>query len=143
MAFVTAVCRSEKKGTIKNEIPRGEFLEGFGLDGDVHAGKWHRQVSLLAEESIEKMRKLGLEVSNGSFAENITTKGIELHKLPIGTKMRINDVILQVTQIGKQCHTECEIKRKVKRCIMPTEGIFTMVIKGGTIEKGQEIGIVQ
>lgn len=142
MALVTAVCRSEKKGTVKTVIQKGRFIDGFGLEGDVHAGKWHRQVSLLAEESIDKMKRHGLDVSNGSFAENITTKGMELHTLPIGTKMRINDVVLEVTQIGKQCHTECEIKRKVKRCIMPTEGIFTRVIKGGDIEKGHEIEIL-
>lgn len=137
---VLAINISTQKGTIKTPIEKGIFKINHGLIGDAHAGDWHRQVSLLADESIDKMKKMGVEdLDSGKFAENITTKGIILHELPIGTKLRIGSTIQEVTQIGKECHTGCEIATKVGRCIMPTEGIFTKVIRDGVIKPGDII----
>lgn len=140
LAKVVAVNTSEKKGVVKKPRDEIKLVEDFGISGDAHAGKWHRQVSLLALESIEKMKKLGInDLSYGVFAENITTEGIELYTLPIGTTFIINDVVLELTQIGKECHQGCEIRKLVGDCVMPREGIFTRVIKGGTIKPGDEI----
>ncbi len=136
---VISVNISKAKGTKKEPVEFAEVIENFGIKGDSHAGNWHRQVSLLAVESIEKARGWGLDVSSGDFAENITTEGINLLALPIGTKIKISDVVLEVTQIGKTCHDKCEIFKKVGKCIMPTEGIFTKVLKGGIIKKDDEI----
>lgn len=137
---VLAVCRSERKGTVKHEIPEGILKEGFGLEGDAHGGKWHRQVSLLGEESIDKMRKMGIEVNYGDFAENITTRGLILYELPIGTILKIgSECLLEVTQIGKKCHNDCAIFQKLGTCVMPKEGIFTRVIRGGKIKAGDAI----
>jgi len=136
---VISVNVSKAKGTKKEPIEFAEVTKNFGINSDSHAGKWHRQVSLLAVESIEKTRKWGLNVNAGDFAENITTKGINLPTLPTGTRIKISDVVLEVTQIGKTCHDKCEIFKKVGKCIMSTEGIFTKVIKGGIIKKGDEI----
>jgi len=140
---VVAINISEKKGVIKKPIEQGLFIEEHGLDGDAHAGKWHRQVSLLAQESIDKMKKAGVEgLSAGKFAENITTEGIVLYELPVGTKLKIGITIQEVTQIGKECHGGCEIKRQVGDCVMPREGIFTRVIKGGVIKPGDIIEVL-
>jgi molybdopterin adenylyltransferase len=141
MAEVIAVCTSEKTGTKKHPIPAGVFKEGLGLVGDAHAGLLpKRLVSLLAVESIEKMKRLGLELAPGDFAENITTKGIDLCHLPIGTRLAVGkEVVLEVTQIGKQCHEGCAIKKQVGKCIMPAEGIFAKVVRGGTIKPGDVI----
>ncbi|NBI05966.1 MOSC domain-containing protein [Senegalia massiliensis] len=137
---VLAINISTQKGTIKKPIEKGVFKTNHGLIGDAHAGDWHRQVSLLAYESIDKMRKMGVEgLGSGKFAENITTKGIILHELSIGTKLRIGSTIQEVTQIGKECHTGCEIATKVGKCIMPTEGIFTKIIREGVIKPGDVI----
>jgi len=142
-ASVVSINISTKKGTEKKEIHEGIFIENHGLKGDAHAGDWHRQISLLSQESIDKMIALGVEnLTVGSFAENITTIGIELHTLPIGTQLKIGDTIQEVTQIGKTCHTKCAIYHKVGNCIMPTEGIFTKVIQGGTIKSGDNIEIM-
>lgn len=144
MAKVISINISDKKGTIKIPVQEGNFLEDHGLEGDAHAGKWHRQVSLLANESIEKMIRLGaLDLGSGNFAENITTEGIILHTLPIGTKIKVGETIHEVTQIGKECHKGCAIKQQVGHCIMPTEGIFTRVIKGGLIKVGDSIDIIE
>ncbi len=140
MAIVKAINISDKKGVIKTPIEVGEFEAGFGLVKDAHGGDWHRQVSLLAQESIDKMTALGVQgLVPGKFAENITTEGIELHKLPIGSQFEINDVLLEVTQIGKSCHLGCEIRHLVGDCIMPREGIFATVLVGGQIKAGDEI----
>lgn len=140
MASIIAVCTSKKKGIPKEPIPEGVFEEERGLAGDAHAGQIDsRQVSLLARESIDKMRSRGLELVPGDFAENLTTEGIDLHHLPVGTRLNVGGVILEVSQIGKECHTACAIRRKVGECIMPEEGIFARVIKGGTIRTGDEI----
>lgn len=143
MAKVVAINISEKKGTIKTPISVGEFKMDHGLVGDAHAGDWHRQVSLLGQESIDKMIKLGAkDLTPGKFAENLTTKGICLYELPIGTRLKIGETIQEVTQIGKTCHSGCEIKKLTGDCIMPREGIFTKIIKSGTISPEDEIIIL-
>lgn len=143
MAKVLSINISDKKGIIKTPIKEGKFIEEYGLDNDAHAGKWHRQVSLLAKESIDKMIKMGIEdLTEGKFAENITTEGIVLHELPVGTKLKIGETIQEVTQIGKECHKGCAIKNQVGTCIMPTEGIFTRVIQGGIVKEGDSIEIL-
>lgn len=137
---VIAVNISKEKGVIKETIPEGYFREDHGLVGDAHAGKWHRQVSLLAQESIDKMTKIGIEgLCSGKFAENITTEGLILHELPVGTKLKIGDTIQEVSQIGKECHSGCAIKVQVGQCIMPKEGIFTRVLQSGDIKAGDSI----
>jgi MOSC domain-containing protein YiiM len=139
---VLAVNISENKGTRKTNIKSCALLKDFGLKGDAHAGPWHRQVSLLANESIEKMRAMGLKVGYGDFAENITTEGIDLVNLPIGTEIRIgNFVILRVTQIGKECHQRCAIYYQAGDCVMPKEGIFAEVVNQGEVKAGDEIVI--
>ncbi len=142
MASVVSINISTEKGTIKKTIDEGNFIENFGLENDAHGGNWHRQVSLLAKESIDKMRDRGIELNPGIFAENITTEGIELYTLPVGTKIRIGDTIHEVTQIGKTCHAACEIRTIIGDCIMPREGIFTKVLKSGKIKKGNDIEII-
>ncbi|WP_077838476.1 MOSC domain-containing protein [Clostridium beijerinckii] len=143
MAKVLSINISEKKGVIKTPIKEGIFIEEHGLKDDAHAGKWHRQVSLLAQESIDKMIKMGIsDLDAGKFAENITTEGIILHELPVGTRLKIGETIQEVTQIGKECHKGCAIKNQVGTCIMPTEGIFTRIIQGGVIREGDSIEIL-
>ena len=139
MAHVLAVCISENKGERKKPVETVELRENHGIVGDAHAGDWHRQVSLLAQESIDKMRELGLDVSAGDFAENITTSGIALPTLPIGTRLQIGETLLEVTQIGKECHTRCAIFYQAGDCVMPKEGIFVKVLKGGSIGQGDII----
>ena len=141
MPQVLAVCISEKKGTVKHPVPEIQLKIGHGILGDAHAGSWHRQVSLLADESVELMRQRFPDIPTGAFAENILTQGIALSKLPIGTKLRVGQVLLQVTQIGKECHADCAIRRQVGDCVMPREGIFTKVLEEGSIRPGDEITI--
>jgi MOSC domain-containing protein YiiM len=143
MAKILAVCSSKEKGTKKEVIVEGILKEGYGLVGDAHADYCtHRQVSLLATESVDKMKKLGLKVSPGDFAENLTTQGVELISLPIGTKISIGkDVLLEITQIGKECHRGCAIYRQVGKCIMPKEGVFAKVIRGGCVKAGDQVRI--
>jgi MOSC domain-containing protein YiiM len=145
MASVIAVCVSDKKGTRKVAVPEITVKENYGVAGDAHADSgWHRQVSLLADESIDKMRGKGMDLACGDFAENITTKGITLNTLPLGTVFHIGkDVVLELTQIGKECHASCEIRTLIGDCIMPKEGIFTKVIKGGKVKAGDNIKIEQ
>ncbi|HEX7365246.1 MAG TPA: MOSC domain-containing protein [Dehalococcoidia bacterium] len=144
MARVVAVCTSQKKGTKKKEVDEALLQVNFGLVGDAHADSGtHRQVSLLAVESIAKMRDLGLEVKPGDFAENLTTEDIDLVSLPVGTRLSVgNQIVLEVTQIGKECHTRCAIYRQVGTCIMPVEGVFAKVIKGGPVSAGDSIKVV-
>lgn len=143
MAKIIAVCTSEKKGTKKEEVKEGILQEDFGLIGDAHADCCtHRQVSLLAIESINKMQSLGFDVGPGDFAENLTTEGIDLVSLPVGTRLSIEkEVVLEVTQIGKECHTGCAIYRQIGKCIMPREGVFTRVIHGGLVKIGDTINV--
>lgn len=139
---VLAVNISEKKGTRKKDVRSCAIMKGFGLKDDAHGGPWHRQVSLLANESIEKMKALGLDVGFGDFAENITTQGVDLVHLPVGTPIRIGDtVILRVTQIGKVCHERCAIYYQAGDCVMPKEGIFAEVLTEGNVTVGDEIVI--
>lgn len=138
---VVAVCRSSEKGVPKVNIKKGYLVENYGLEEDAHGGDWHRQVSLLALESIQKMRCMGLEVGPGDFAENITTEGLDLVNLPLGTRLRIGETLLEVTQIGKKCHARCAIYQQAGDCIMPREGIFARVIKGGLIKEGDRVWV--
>lgn len=139
---VKAINISDTKGVVKNPVERGYFRVDHGLEGDAHAGDWHRQVSLLASESADKVRAAGLDITDGRFAENITTEGIELYSLPVGTRLQIGESIQEVTQIGKECHTGCAIKQLVGDCVMPREGIFTKVIVNGWIAPGDEIKVI-
>lgn len=145
MAQVVSVNISEKKGTVKKTVEKAVLIEDFGLQGDAHGGPGKRQVSLLSVESVEKSKAQAKDpnrvkgICEGSFAENITTTGIELYTLPVGTVLKIGDAELEITQIGKECHTGCEISKTVGKCIMPTEGIFAKVVKGGEIKAGDII----
>lgn len=136
---VLALNISKEKGVKKTPVDFVEFVENHGIKGDAHAGNWHRQVSLLDEMSIQQMRDQGLDLKDGDFAENITTKGMTLHELPVGSLLKIGESIHVVTQIGKECHHGCAIKQEVGNCIMPTEGIFTKVLKGGIVYPGDAI----
>lgn len=140
---VIAVCISEKKGTQKAEVPSVKLVPGWGIEGDAHAGKWHRQVSLLALEKIEAFRERGAAVDFGAFGENIIVEGFDLRNLPVGTRFRIGSVLLELTQIGKECHDHCAIYHQVGDCIMPREGVFTEVIEGGTVQAGDEIELIE
>ena len=140
---VVEVSISKKKGTKKENMTEGLLIENHGFKDDAHAGDWHRQVSLLAIESIEKARTKGLDLSPGDFAENITTRGIDLVHLPIGTRLKVGEeALMEVTQIGKKCHTKCAIYQQVGDCVMPKEGIFTKVLKGGKVKKNDPIVVV-
>ena len=143
MAKVLAINVSDKKGVVKHPVEQALLLENQGIEGDAHCGADPiRQVSLLANESVDKMRAMGLELSEGAFAENITTEGIELKTLPIGTRLRIGETIQEVSKIGKECHHGCAIKQQTGSCVMPTEGIFTVVIQGGILRPGDEIHLI-
>ena len=137
------MCTSQKKGVRKNDVSQAELRVDWGIVGDAHAADWHRQVSLLAWESIEKMRAKGLNVNVGSFAENITTRGISLVDLPIGTRLRLGGALVEVTQIGKECHDRCAIYYKAGDCVMPREGIFVRVCEQGSVRTGDEIVVVE
>lgn len=145
MAKIIAVCQSEKKGTSKIPVPEIIVKENYGVEGDAHADcTTHRQISLLALESIDKMRSKGFDfLKPGDFAENITTKDINLAALPIGTRLKTSqDVLLEVTQIGKECHAACAVRQQVGDCIMPREGIFAKVIRGGRVKAGDTITVI-
>lgn len=143
MATVTAINISEKRGTFKHSVAQAEFRINHGIVGDAHAGDWHRQISLLGQESIDKMTALGVEgLDPGKFAENLTTEGICLYTLPVGTKLEIGPCLVEVTQIGKQCHQHCEIYKKVGMCIMPKEGIFVKVLREGVVHPGDTITVL-
>lgn len=143
MAKIIAVCKSSQKGTRKEPGEQGVLQEDYGLAGDAHAECYiHRQVSLLARESIAKMQERGFEVGPGDFAENLTTEGVDLASLPVGTLMLVGkEVVLEVTQIGKDCHTKCAIFRQIGKCIMPKEGIFARVIRGGLVKSEDPIEV--
>jgi MOSC domain-containing protein YiiM len=141
-ASVVAVCVSPRKGMRKTPVAAVELREDHGVDGDAHAGPGHRQVSLLARESIARMQALGLQVDAGDFAENFTTEGVELFSLPLGTCLTVGPALLEVTQIGKECHTRCAIFHQAGDCVMPREGIFVRVLRGGTVRAGDHIAVV-
>ena len=140
---IVAVCTSKNKGERKKNVGEANLLVGLGLEGDAHAGFKHRQVSLLALESIEKMRQKGLDVHPGDFAENLTTEGLELPSLPIGTKLKIGDVLMEVSQIGKECHNRCSIYYQAGDCVMPKEGIFAIVVTGGRVANGDTLEVIE
>ena len=141
MAEVVAVCISTVKGVPKKEVPVIEVKKDHGIVGDAHAGNWHRQISLLADESVDKMREKLPMLKHGAFAENIVTRGLTLYTLPVGTKLRVGETLLQVTQIGKECHNDCAIKKATGECVMPREGIFAIVLEEGSIRAGDSIEI--
>ena len=138
MGKIMAICISEKRGTQKKSIKKAELIKDFGINGDAHAGKWHRQVSLLSYETIEEFKSRGADIIDGAFGENLVVKGINLKDINIGDKLKCNDVILQK---GKECHSHCEIYKKMGECIMPTNGVFAVVNNGGIIEEGDEIDV--
>ena len=143
MAKVNAVCVSIEKGTVKTEVPEIELCVSHGIKGDAHAGDWHRQVSLLGDESVEKMRAHFPYLPPCAFAENILTEGLTLYELPIGTRLRVGEALLEITQIGKECHEACAIGRITGDCVMPREGVFAVVLEGATVRAGDEITEVQ
>ena len=138
--YIEAICISVAKGTVKHPVERSEFVPNHGIQGDAHAGPWHRQVSLLAGESIDRMKQKMPELEQGAFAENMITRGVDLSVLEIGSELRIGDnIILRVTQIGKECHHGCAIRERTGECIMPVEGIFAEVVSGGKAGAGDTI----
>lgn len=142
MGKVIAVCVSDVKGIQKTNVHTARFIEDFGIEKDAHAGKWHRQVSLLSFEKIEAFKAKGANVRDGDFGENLIVEGIDFRQCPIGTRFRCNDVVLELTQIGKECHKGCAIYQVMGDCIMPREGVFTRVIHGGTISEGDELTVI-
>ena len=143
MGNVIAVCISEKKGVQKKNVGSARFIEDWGIENDAHAGKWHRQVSLLSHDRVEEFRARGAVVDDGAFGENLVVSGFDFKNLPVGTKFRCNDVLLEMTQIGKQCHAHCEIYKVMGDCIMPREGVCARVLHGGTISVGDTLSIVE
>ncbi|MDR2393476.1 MAG: MOSC domain-containing protein [Treponema sp.] len=140
---VRAVCISHIRGVKKQEVPgRIRVVAGYGIEGDAHGGNWHRQISLLAYEKVAEFNRLGGGAENGDFGENMVVTGIDLRALPVGTQLRLSDALLEVTQIGKECHEHCQIYQRVGDCIMPREGIFAKVIEEGTVEKGDSIEVI-
>lgn len=142
MATVTAVCISELKGVQKKSVPEIQLKQGHGIVGDAHAGDWHRQVSLLGEESVDKLRAVLPDLPPGAFAENILTEGLVLYELPVGTRLRVGETLLEITQIGKECHMACEIRRKTGDCVMPREGIFAIVLEEGAVRAGDAVEVL-
>ena len=143
MAVVKAVCISEKKGTVKTPAPEIVLRVSHGIEGDAHAGDWHRQVSLLGAESVDKLRSAFPDLPPGVFAENVLTEGLTLYELPVGTRLRVGGALLEVTQIGKECHAACEIRKKTGDCVMPREGIFAVVLEEATVRAGDLVEVVR
>ncbi len=143
MGKVIAVCISENKGTQKKNVGFANFIEDFGIENDAHAGKWHRQVSLISHEKIIAFNERGADVFDGAFGENLIVSGIDFRNLPVGTKLKCENVVMEITQIGKECHSHCQIYYKVGECIMPTEGVFARVLVGGVIKIGDIMEILE
>ncbi len=141
MGKIMAVCISEKRGIPKINIAKGKIIANYGLENDAHAGNWNRQISLLSYDKVQEFRAKGAKISDGAFGENLLVKDIDFKKLSIGTILRCNDVILEMTQIGKECHSHCEIYQQVGDCIMPREGVFAKVLHGGTIAVGDDLDV--
>lgn len=142
MGKIMAVCISEKRGTQKKNIDKVRLIENFGLEGDAHGGNWHRQVSLLSYEKVRVFEEKGISVEDGAFGENLLVEGFDFKTLPVGTRFRCGEALLEMTQIGKECHSHCEIYQAVGDCIMPREGVFARVLHGGEIQIGDELEIV-
>ena len=142
MAKILAICISEKKGTVKHPVPSAQFVKEHGIEGDAHAGPWHRQISLLSSLKIEAFRQKGIDVPWGAFGENIVAP-VDFRSLPVGTRLQVGPAVLEITQIGKTCHTDCAIRQQVGDCIMPREGVFARVLQGGTVCQGDEITVLR
>ncbi len=142
MGNLIAICISEKKGTQKAEIPEARLIEDFGIEGDAHAGKWHRQVSLLSLEKIEEFKRRGAEITYGAFGENLIIEGYDFRTLPVGTIVQVGEAVLEITQIGKECHSHCAIYKTMGDCIMPREGVFSVVKQGGRIRPGDPVEVI-
>lgn len=142
MGIIKGICISEKRGTSKKPVDQAVFIENHGIENDAHAGDWHRQVSLLSYEKIEEFKEKGANILPGSFGENLIVEGFNLCEIPVGSRMKAGEVILEITQIGKECHSHCQIYKSVGDCIMPREGIFARVIKGGKLTSGEEIELM-
>lgn len=136
MGVIKGICISEKRGTAKHEIEEAILVKDWGIQGDAHAGHWHRQVSLLSYEKIEEFRKKGADIEPGAFGENLIVSGYDFRNLAVGTRFQCGEAVLEMTQIGKECHSHCEIYKRMGECIMPREGVFAIVLHGGTIRKG-------
>lgn len=136
MGVIKGICISENRGTTKHEIEEAILVKDWGIQGDAHAGHWHRQVSLLSYEKIEEFRKKGADIELGAFGENLIVSGYDFRNLAVGTRFQCGEAVLEMTQIGKECHSHCEIYKRMGECIMPREGVFAIVLHGGTIRKG-------
>jgi len=141
MGIIAAVCVSKERGVEKKDVGRGELVEQHGLKGDAHAGDWHRQISMLSLQKIEAFRAKGAEAEFGAFGENLVVDGIDFASLPVGTRFRCGDALLEMTQIGKECHNRCAVYHRMGDCIMPREGVFARVLRGGAVKVGDEIQI--
>ena len=142
MGKILAICTSPKRGTVKTEVPEATLTPEWGIETDAHGGNWHRQVSLLSAEKIENFRKK-IWVDYGAFGENLVVEGFDFRNLPVTSRFQVGDVVLEMTQIGKECHSDCAIKQAVGRCVMPTEGIFAVVVREGVVRPGDEIEILE
>ena len=143
-AVIRAVCISEKKGQQKHPVESVHLRPEHGIDGDAHAGSWHRQISLLGQESVDRLQeKISIRLFPGAFAENILCEGLDLYRLPVGTKLRIGTALCEVTQIGKECHADCAIRRQAGDCVMPREGIFVIVLEEGDAKAGDEVRVIE
>jgi MOSC domain-containing protein YiiM len=143
MGYIEAICISKRKGVVKKRIDEATLIAGWGIQGDAHAGKWHRQVSILAGESIERIKQKLPDVAHGAFAENLVTRDVELSRIEPGDRLIIGDgIVLEISQIGKECHRSCRIKELVGDCIMPTEGVFAVVVRGGIVKTGDVIEFI-
>lgn len=142
MGKILAICTSPKRGTVKTEVPEATLTPEWGIETDAHGGNWHRQVSLLSAEKIENFRKK-IWVDYGAFGENLVVEGFDFRNLPVTSRFQVGEVVLEMTQIGKECHNDCAIKKAVGRCVMPTEGIFAIVVKEGTVRAGDEIEVLK
>ena len=143
MGTVLAVCVSARKGVQKEAVESARVIENHGIEGDAHAGDWHRQISLLSAEKIEAFREKGADVAYGAFGENLVVSGIDFRTLPVGTRLRCGSILLEMTQIGKECHAHCAIYRQMGECIMPREGVFARVLAGGTVAPGDEMVVME
>lgn len=144
MALIKAVCISEKKGQQKHPVEEIRLVPSLGIPGDAHSGNWHRQVSLLGQESVDRLQeKISIPLFPGAFAENILCEGMELYKLPVGTKLRVGTALCEVTQIGKECHADCAIRQQAGDCVMPREGIFVKVLEEGAAKPGDTVAVVE
>ena len=143
MGRIHAICISEKKGTQKHEVSSAKLVESWGIEGDAHAGTWHRQVSLLGLAQIEEFRRRGAKVEFGAFGENLVVEGYHFRELPVGTRFQAGEAILEMTQIGKECHSHCAIYHAMGDCIMPREGVFARVLRGGVIRTGDELVLLE